>query len=90
MKNQDINVDEEAVNDRWSRYIGAMGVEAFAKQAAANILLQDCNIKSISNEEHALVELLPGAKHKFEDGDKVLFTVIDSMDLLKSSVHLGE
>lgn len=39
MKNQDINVDDEAVKDRWSRYIGAMGVEAVTKQAAANIFL---------------------------------------------------
>ena len=39
MKNQDINVDDEAVKDRWSRYIGAMGIEAVAKQAAANIFL---------------------------------------------------
>jgi len=26
-----MNVDDEAVKDRWSRYIGAMGVEAVAK-----------------------------------------------------------
>ena len=34
-----IDVDDEAVKDRWSRYIGAMGVEAVAKQAAANIFV---------------------------------------------------
>jgi hypothetical protein len=28
---KDIDVDDEAVKDRWSRYIGAMGVEAVAK-----------------------------------------------------------
>ena len=32
-----MNVDDDAVKDRWSRYIGAMGVEAVAKQAAASI-----------------------------------------------------
>lgn len=32
-------MDDEAVKDRWSRYIGAMGVEAVAKQAAASIFL---------------------------------------------------
>jgi 2',3'-cyclic-nucleotide 2'-phosphodiesterase (5'-nucleotidase family) len=36
---QDIDVNDEAVKDRWSRYIGAMGVEAVTKQAAANIFL---------------------------------------------------
>ena len=28
---KEIDVDDEAVKDRWSRYIGAMGVEAVAK-----------------------------------------------------------
>lgn len=37
--NKDINVDDEKVKDRWSRYIGAMGVEAVAKQAEANIFV---------------------------------------------------
>jgi len=36
---KDLDVDDEAVKDRWSRYIGAMGVEAVAKQAAASIFL---------------------------------------------------
>jgi tRNA A37 threonylcarbamoyladenosine dehydratase len=36
---QDIDIEDEAVKDRWSRYIGAMGVEAVAKQAAANIFV---------------------------------------------------
>jgi hypothetical protein len=26
-----ININDEAVKDRWSRYIGAMGIEAVAK-----------------------------------------------------------
>lgn len=34
-----MNVDDEAVKDRWSRYIGAMGVEAVAKQANASIFV---------------------------------------------------
>lgn len=38
-KAKEIDVDDEAVKDRWSRYIGAMGVEAVAKQAAANIFI---------------------------------------------------
>jgi hypothetical protein len=36
---QNIDVDDEAVKDRWSRYIGAMGVEAVAKQSKAQIFL---------------------------------------------------
>lgn len=36
---KDIDVEDDAVKDRWSRYIGAMGVEAVAKQAAANIFV---------------------------------------------------
>ncbi len=36
---KELNIDDEAVKDRWSRYIGAMGVEAVAKQASANIFL---------------------------------------------------
>ncbi len=28
---KELNIDDEAVKDRWSRYIGAMGVEAVAK-----------------------------------------------------------
>jgi hypothetical protein len=28
---KDIDIEDEAVKDRWSRYIGAMGIEAVAK-----------------------------------------------------------
>ena len=28
---KEINIDDEGVKDRWSRYIGAMGIEAVAK-----------------------------------------------------------
>jgi molybdopterin/thiamine biosynthesis adenylyltransferase/ubiquitin-protein ligase len=38
-KQKELNVEDEEVKDRWSRYIGAMGIEAVAKQAAANIFL---------------------------------------------------
>ena len=34
-----INVDDEGVKDRWSRYIGAMGIEAVAKQAEAVVYI---------------------------------------------------
>ena len=34
-----MDVEDEGVKDRWSRYIGAMGIEAVAKQAAARVFL---------------------------------------------------
>jgi molybdopterin/thiamine biosynthesis adenylyltransferase len=36
---KEMNVLDDAVKDRWSRYIGAMGVEAVAKQSAAHIFV---------------------------------------------------
>ena len=36
---QEINIDDEGVKDRWSRYIGAMGIDAVAKQASSRILI---------------------------------------------------
>lgn len=36
---QTIDITDEKVKDRWSRYIGAMGIEAVAKQAEARVLL---------------------------------------------------
>ena len=44
---KDIDVDDEAVKDRWSRYIGAMGVEAVAKQAKAQIFLSGASAMGI-------------------------------------------
>lgn len=34
-----IDVDDEKVKDRWSRYIGAMGIEAVAKQAESTVFV---------------------------------------------------
>lgn len=34
-----MDINDERVKDRWSRYIGAMGVEAVSKQSKADILL---------------------------------------------------
>ena len=46
--------------------------------------LQDCMIKAFTaQEETTLVELLPNAKHKFEDGDEVLFEGVKGMELLE-------
>lgn len=34
---------DDSVRDRWSRYIGAMGVDAVAKQSKANVFLSGLN-----------------------------------------------
>ena len=36
---KEIDIEDERVKDRWSRYIGAMGIEAVAKQANARIMI---------------------------------------------------
>mmetsp|Transcript_41235 Transcript_41235/g.47493 ORF Transcript_41235/g.47493 Transcript_41235/m.47493 type:complete len:828 (+) Transcript_41235:1411-3894(+) len=43
----EINVDKEEVKDRWSRYIGAMGIEAVAKQAKSNVFLSGASAAGI-------------------------------------------
>jgi hypothetical protein len=43
--------------------------------------LVDTIIKSISNEEKGLVELLGNAKHKLEDGEEVLINGVEGMKL---------
>ena len=39
MMEQTMNIDDDKVKDRWSRYIGALGIEAVAKQAESRILI---------------------------------------------------
>ena len=46
-KKKGMNIEDEAVKDRWSRYIGAMGVEAVAKQASANVFLSGAGALAI-------------------------------------------
>lgn len=36
---EELDINDEKVKDRWSRYIGAMGVEAVTKQSKASIVL---------------------------------------------------
>lgn len=36
---KELNINDEGVKDRWSRYIGAMGIEAVAKQAEAVVYI---------------------------------------------------
>lgn len=42
----------------------------------------ECMISSISNEEHALVKLLPGAKHPYQTGDKIEIYGVEGMEAL--------
>lgn len=49
--------------------------------------LQDVMIQGISNEEQGIVELLPNQRHKFEDGDEVLFQGVDGMKLKEGEKH---
>lgn len=36
---KELNYEDERVKDRWSRYIGAMGIDAVKKQAESQVLL---------------------------------------------------
>ena len=38
-KIKELDINDEKVKDRWSRYIGAMGLEAVSKQSKASILM---------------------------------------------------
>lgn len=49
--------------------------------------LIDTIIKSISNDERGLVELLGNQKHKFEDGDEVLISGVEGMKLKEGEKH---
>ena len=57
-----IDVLDEKVKDRWSRYIGAMGIEAVAKQAESSILLSGLGALGI---EIAKNLVLSGCKELF-------------------------
>ena len=40
---KEININDDEVKDRWSRYIGAMGIEAVARQANSSVFLSGAN-----------------------------------------------
>lgn len=64
-----INIDDEKVTNRWSRYIGAMGIEAVQKQANAQICLFGLNALGV---EIAKNIVLSGVKSlTIIDGKKV-------------------
>lgn len=39
MINKELDILDEKVKDRWSRYIGAMGIDAVAKQSVSSVFL---------------------------------------------------
>jgi len=43
-----MDMEEDVIQDRWSRYIGAMGVEAVKKQSEAKVML--VGLKSLGLE----------------------------------------
>jgi len=43
-----IDITDDKVKDRWSRYIGAMGIEAVAKQAESRVLI--CELGALGLE----------------------------------------
>ena len=36
---KELDINDEKVKDRWSRYIGAMGIDAVAKQSKAQVFI---------------------------------------------------
>jgi molybdopterin/thiamine biosynthesis adenylyltransferase len=52
--------------------------------------LQDVMIQKISNEEAGVVELLQNQKHKFEDGDELVFRGVEGMKLKAGEKHDDE
>jgi hypothetical protein len=38
-EDRELDINDEKVRDRWSRYIGAMGIDAVGRQAKADILV---------------------------------------------------
>ena len=50
-----MDIEDEAVKDRWSRYIGAMGVEAVAKQASASIFLSGAGALGVETAKNIVL-----------------------------------
>ena len=48
LDHKELDVNDEKVKDRWSRYIGAMGIDAVSKQSKASILI--CGMGPFSME----------------------------------------
>jgi molybdopterin/thiamine biosynthesis adenylyltransferase len=62
-----MDVTSEDVRDRWSRYIGAMGMDAVTKQANSSIFMSGCGPMAI---EIAKNMVLSGVKRFTVHDDK--------------------
>lgn len=94
-----ININDDKVKDRWSRYIGAMGIEAVAKQAESRILI--CGLGAIGVEIAKNI-VLAGCKELilFDDIQPIIdelsgqFFVtqkeLDSLDYTKTRAHYSK
>jgi len=52
---KNLNVDQDDVKDRWSRYIGAMGIEAVAKQATSNVFFSGASASGIEVSKNVVL-----------------------------------
>lgn len=43
IQQKEFDIDDQKVTDRWSRYIGAMGIDAVKKQTKAKIMIFGMN-----------------------------------------------
>ena len=66
-KTSKLNIEDAGVKDRWSRYIGAIGIEAVAKQAKSLVFLNGANALGI---EIAKNIVLSGCKEFVIQDDK--------------------
>ena len=44
-------------------------------------------IKNISNAEEGLVTLLDGVKHPYQDGDHIVLSMVDGMEVIQESIE---
>ena len=88
LKIKELNIDNDDVKDRYSRYIGAMGIEAVKRQANANIFLTGANALGI---EIAKNLILSGCKSfVIHDHKKVnQFDLAGQFFLNENDIHLN-
>lgn len=84
-----INVDDESVKDRWSRYIGAMGIEAVAKQAEAVVYIDQLGGLGIEIAKNIMLagckELILGPTGAPDYADLASQFFIDEKDVREST-----
>lgn len=84
-QDKEIDVEDAQVKDRWSRYIGAMGIEAVAKQAESKVFLHGLGPLGI---EIAKNIVLSGCKELFiSDGTSVTDTDLDGQFFLSAGAN---